>query len=212
MRSRRECVSRGAGAARTCRRCPASWGSSSPPRPCSRHGGPGGSSGCELGMRGRRCSSTPSVSSSVSVHTLYTSAPPGRDELHRRVDQLASAGRRGDRRPRAAMRQRASGRRRSTPRPEHGASTSTRSKPPARSGRCRASATTTEHGGDSSASTLARRRPHAALRARPTATTSAPGRGERVALPPGAAHRSATRSPGCASTRSATHCDATSWT
>ena len=44
------------------------------------------------------------------------------------------------------------------------------------------------------------------------AATDAPFAASNVALPPGAAHTSAMRSSGWASTSSATHCDAMSWT
>ena len=46
---------------------------------------------------------------------------------------------------------------------------------------------------------------------RSAATTCAPTPAMAVAFPPGAAHRSATRSPGPASTSPATHCEARSW-
>ena len=146
----------------------------------------------------------------VSVHTLYTSAPPGATSCDRRVDQLAlQPARRST--SSGWMRQRASGRRRNTPRPEHGASTSTRSnEPPERSGGRRASATTDASRSDPSAagtfSATSRARTGRDVGRRPPAH---PSRQVRVALPPGAAHRSSDpHRRAAASTSSATHCDA----
>ena len=128
MRSQRECVSRGAGAARTSRRCPASCGSSSATSPVRRPWRAGRVERLRArdALR-RRCSSTPSVSAAVSVHTLYTSTPPGATSCTAAsTSSVWSVARRST--SSGCTRQRASGRRRSTPRPEHGASTSTRSK------------------------------------------------------------------------------------
>ena len=113
------------------------------------------------------------------------------------------------RRPRSASGRRAGGAGR--PRPEHGASTSTRSNDPGRNGGRRPSATTTgtRVGGPV--------RP--ALPATSPARAGAdvgghharrPSPASAVALPPGAAQRSATRSPGRGPDQAATHCEARS--
>ena len=94
-------------------------------------------------------------------------------------------------------RQRRSGRAASTPRPEHGASTSARSKPARSAGSARPSAWTTRTFRAPSRLTFS-----SSSRARAsftsTATTSP---ASIVAFPPGAAQRSSMRSPGCAPTQ-----------
>ena len=57
---------------------PATWGKRSAPRPHGRHGAPGGGSATRSGSVVAAQSSTPRVSSSVSVQTAYTTVPPGR--------------------------------------------------------------------------------------------------------------------------------------
>ena len=108
-------------------------------------------------------------------------------------------------------RQRASGRRRSTPRPEQGASTRTRSKVPARQGGRVPSATTVTTGVAARRATVAAvTAPRASeMSAATTRAGSAPARA--VALPPGAAHMSRMRSPGPAPTWAATSWLARSW-
>ena len=93
----------------------------------------------------------------------------------------------------------------STPRPEQGASTRTRSKPSSSAGSSSASAFTTVRAAPSRAAFSS------SSRARPgcfsTATTSAPAAASCVAFPPGAAQRSSTRSPGCAPTAFPASCE-----
>ena len=72
-------------------------------------------------------SSISSVSARVSVHTEYTSRPPGRTIAAACASSVRLQRRRAGRPVAGCTRQRASGRRRNTPRPLHGASSSTRS-------------------------------------------------------------------------------------
>ena len=110
------------------------------------------------------------------------------------------------------MRQRASGRRRSAPNPEHGASSSTRSNDCGRNGGAVPSAPTIciSFGLMSRRSRLLDNNVSRDGRIS-AATTIAPSATSAVALPPGAAHTSSTRSPGCASTAAATSCEPSSW-
>ena len=118
-------ASRGpAAAGRTSRRCRRP-GAAGEPRDLPAATAPGAPGpGVSSGWREARWASTPGPSASVRVHTEYTSWPPGRTRA-----RAASTRERciSPRRSTAAasMRHRASGRRRSTPNPEHGASTST---------------------------------------------------------------------------------------
>ena len=74
----------------------------------------------------RKSRTTSRVSASTGEHVEYTRAPPGRNALNAEARScLCSLARPGM--SFGSLRQRASGRRRSAPRPEHGASTSTRS-------------------------------------------------------------------------------------
>ena len=96
--------------------------------PVRRHGAPGGGSGDEVGRaRSAAHASTPSVSlvgeRAHRVHEHGRRAAPGGG----RGEQVALQRRRARSIVSGCMRQRASGRRRSTPRPLHGASSSTRS-------------------------------------------------------------------------------------
>ena len=75
--------------------------------------------------------STSSVSARVSVHTEYTSRPPGRTTAAAAREQLALQLGELARRRSGRTRQRASGRRRSTPSPLHGASSRTAVEPDA---------------------------------------------------------------------------------
>ncbi len=113
---------------------PAACGSRSAPRPYAVHGAPGGGAATNSGRFVAAHSSTPSVSSLVRVHTEYDEDPTRSHERcgRRRAGRAAAWPAR--RSCRVRRRQRASGRRRSTPIPLHGASSSTRSNIPARSG------------------------------------------------------------------------------
>ena len=95
-------------------------------------------------------------------------------------------------------RQRRSGRCARTPRPEHGASTSARSKPSSSGGSAVPSASTTRDVGRAPSSRGSR-----AARARGPGRSRPPSRRRAAAplLPPGAAQRSSTRSPSCEPTQ-----------
>jgi len=185
----------------------ASWGSTRHPRPNRCHVPAGGSRSSTVKPTGTGCSID---SAAVSVHTLYTSRPPGltsgaETSMIRRCRATRSAMSAG------WIRQRASGRRRSAPSPLHGASISTASNASGSNGGSVASATTDSTPVRPSRSTFSEIR-----RTRPgrtsAATTDTPTPASAVALPPGAAHVSSTRSPATASTAAATHCDEMSCT
>ena len=141
------------------------------------------------------------VSFGLSVHTEYTSRPPGRTARRGCDEQLAlERGELGTSLGRT--RQRASGRRRSTPSPVHGASSSTRSNVPV-DARKLAAVGDDRH---DERRQRARRAPRV-IRAharrvhvgRDDEPVVAHALGDAVALPPGAAATSSTRSPGCGS-------------
>ena len=180
----------------TSRRCPPPAGAGSPLGPRAAHGvvrrrrpAPG------RAARRPASSSTPVDSPTVNVHTEYTSSPPGRTR---------SAAAPSSRRCRAASRstaagstrQRRSARRRSVPSPEHGASTRTRSNDPGRHGGRVPSADHDRHALGAGPGDVRR---HQAGATRPDVgrhDPTHPSSASAVALPPGAAHRSSTRSPG----------------
>ena len=72
---------------------PAASGRRSAPRPCGIHGSPGGASAVKSGRCSAAHASMSTVSSRVSVHTEYTSMPPGRTIVggRRRAARVASA-------------------------------------------------------------------------------------------------------------------------
>ena len=124
--------------------------------------------------------------------------PPGRtrERAARRSSSWSSCS--------GSARQRRSGREASTPSPEHGASTSARSKPSRSGGRSRPSARTTRTSVAPNRLTVFSSR-SARASSTSTATTSP---ASIVALPPGAAQRSSVRSPGRAPTAWPTSCEA----
>ena len=103
-------------------------GTSSAPRPCRRHGAPGGSTRDELGELRRRERVDAEVSIARERAHRVDEPAAGRTARAAAREQRALERRRGRRRRVGCTRQRASGRRRSTPSPVHGASSSTRSK------------------------------------------------------------------------------------
>ena len=140
-----------------------------------------------------------------------------------RVDELAPRADQGhggvDQRPldvasrstaAASIRQRASGRRRSTPRPEHGASTSTWSNDRGANGGAVPSATTTGSG----RAGRGRWRPIRPARPgrRSAATTSAPVAASAGGLAAGGGAQVGDPLPRAGADAAATHCDARSWT
>ncbi len=115
----------------------------------------------------------------------------------------------------SCRRQRMSGSRRSVPRPEHGASTSTQSKVSENGSGCSSVRLHDAHvgcaaGGDGSP--RAAPRGGRAHRRRPAALDSAHRRGSAVVFPPGDAHVSSTRGPRDGPASTDTSCDASSWT
>ena len=168
----------------TCRRCPPPAGAGSPPAPTAAtarraaRSGPGRAAPRPASRRCRstrpRSACTPSTRAARPGRTRSAAAASSR--RCRAASRSTAAG---------STRQRRSARRRSVPRPEHGASTSTRSNEPGRHGGRVPSATTTA---TPSAPRSGRRWPPPARRApgrTSAATTRAPAAGERGGLAAG---------------------------
>ena len=146
-------------------------------------------------------STTASLSSALIVQTEYTTVPPT-SALRRHTQQRRLELGQG------LARQRRSGRRARTPRPEHGASTSTRSKPARSSGSASASPLTTR-------TFVAPSRPRFSSSLRRAARVSLDRHDlggafrQLNCLRAGAAQRSSNRSPGSAATASPASCEPT---
>ena len=183
-------------------------GRRSAPRPCRRHGAPGGVERDEVGelRRGQRVDPE-RLDPGERAHGV--DEPPARAHRARRARRAArAAASASSAASRGCTRQRASGRRRSTPSPVHGASSSTRSKVPSRD-RQPASVGDDGHDRGEAGTRAAPRidRAHARRlrrRPRPRDRRRACARRSRSALPPGAAATSSTRSPGCGSSAATT--------
>ncbi len=166
--------------------------------PQGRHGGPGAGSGSKpVSVSSAQSATSTRLRPRQRAHG-YTSRPPGRTAAAASPSSVAlERGQPGD--GLGDVRQRASGRRRRTPSPLQGASTSTASKLPGGTGSRRAVG---DHGPDVVEVQSVGRLGHPAAAgpgSTSTATTSPPSpvrSAIAVALPPGAAATSSTRSPG----------------
>ena len=186
----------------------ASCGNSSPPRPWGRQGAGGASRGSSDGWCSARCSSIPIVSDLVSVHTPYTSQPPGATSST--AASTSSRLQRGE--PRLVVgRDAPAGVGAATQHAEAGAGR-VDEHPRRTNGRHRAAVVRRRQaaGCDHRSRRCRPRRcsrPSSVRgpRGRPSASTVAPLAAIAVALPPGAAHTSAIRMPRAASTSPAIH-------
>ena len=162
---------------------PAGSGRTRPPRPHRSHPS-GGGSGSRSPWCSARWSSIPRVSTAVRVHTLYVRTPPGASSpaAASTIVRCTVASRPGASR---STLHRASGRRRRTPSPEHGASTSTPSNDPCRSGGADASATTTASPAAPVPRRVAHHQPGARRRHVAGHHPHVPGGGQGRGLPPG---------------------------
>src|SRR5579862_3320329 len=142
-------------------------------------------------------STTASFSSRLVVQTEYRIIPPGRTRsAAERSSPSWSSGS-------GLARQRRSGRAASTPSPEHGASTRTRSNPVSSGGSAVPSASTTVTFVAPSRAAFAR----SSLARCGSISTAVTSPRSIVALPPGAAHRSRIRSPSSAPTARPASCE-----